>query len=281
MVGAVKIVVPLNAQNNNEVAPPSGAGLLATSEPAPMVIDRLEGTSPFVFACDHASKRIPQTLGTLGLSQVDLVRHIAWDIGAAAVTSKLSQRFNATAVYQNYSRLVIDCNRRLEVFNSIPDISEETPVPGNVDLTDAQRQLRIDEIFTPYHDGLKNILDSRQMHKRQTIVVAVHSFTPVFKGQLRPWDFALVYNHDPRLSHIIMDLLGSQGDLLIGDNEPYYLSDETDYTLPVHAEQRHLPHTQFEIRQDLITTQQQQSKWADRLSETLEQALEILNKTTG
>lgn len=271
-------MVPVNAGKMTEGASLTRVGLLAASESSPINIERPDGTSPFVFICDHASRRIPKALGDLGLSQNELSRHIAWDIGAAAVAGKLSGNFNATAAFQNYSRLVIDCNRRPEVFNSIADISEETPIPGNVGISGADRQLRIDEIFTPYHDGISRILDSRAAQKRDTILISVHSFTPVFKSQQRPWDFALVYNHDPRFSHIIRDLLKADGDLHLGDNEPYFLSDETDYTLPVHGEQRSLPHSQFEIRQDLIETPQQQSKWADLLTDTLNKALDIFNK---
>ncbi|MBC8269165.1 MAG: N-formylglutamate amidohydrolase [Rhodospirillaceae bacterium] len=271
-------VVPVNAGNVAERASLSGGPLLAESEPSPFRIVRPDGSSPFVFICDHASRRIPQSLGSLGLSETELSRHIAWDIGAAAVTERLSENFNATAAFQNYSRLVIDCNRCLEVFNSIPSISEDTLVPGNNDLGEAERQVRVDEIFTPYHNAISQILDDRAAQNRDTILVSVHSFTPLFKGFQRPWDFAVVYNRDPRLSHIVLDLLGADGDLNLGDNEPYYLSDETDYTLPVHGEQRHLPHTQFEIRQDLIETPKQQSMWADRLTDTLKRALEKLNK---
>jgi len=274
-------VVPVNAGKIPQGATLSGTGLLSASEPTPIRVERLDGTSPFVFICDHASLRIPESLGALELQDVDLSRHIAWDIGAAAVTEQLSRSFNATAIFQTYSRLVIDCNRRPEVFNSIPDISEETPVPGNVDISAAARQTRVDEIFTPYHDGISQILDTRALAERDTILISIHSFTPVFKGVQRPWDFALVYNRDPRISRIIMDLLEADGDLRIGDNEPYFLSDETDYTLPVHGEQRQLPHTQFEIRQDLLKTPQQQSKWANRLSETLERTLKIFTESNG
>lgn len=268
-------MVPVNAENMAERASQSGGALLAASEPAPVRIERPDGSSPFVFICDHASRRIPQSLGTLGLSEMELTRHIAWDIGAAAVTEQFSERFNATAAFQNYSRLVVDCNRCLDVFNSISPVSEDTPVPGNTDLGEAERQLRVDEVFTPYHDAISKILDDRTGQDRETFLVSVHSFTPVFKGFQRPWDFAVVYNRDPRLSHIILDLLAADGDLHLGDNEPYFLSDETDYTLPVHGERRHLPHTQFEIRQDLIETPEQQTKWAVRLGEALDKALEI------
>ncbi len=252
--------------------------LLDATEPSPMHTERLDGSSPFVFICDHASPRIPQSLGTLGLCERDLSRHIAWDIGAASVTGQLSRIFDATAVYQNYSRLVIDCNRRPEVFNSVPETSEETPIPGNTNLSESDRQSRIDAVFSPYQDALGKILDDRNEQDRQTLLVSIHSFTPIFKGANRPWDFALVYNRDPRLSHIIHDLLKADGDLHLGDNEPYFLSDKTDYTLPVHGEQRGLPHTQFEIRQDHIGTAEQQSEWAERLGETLERTLDIFNK---
>ena len=244
----------------------------------PFTVVNDNGGAPALIICDHASRHIPAEYGDLGLSEAQLSRHIAWDIGAAAVTEQFSERFNATAAFQNYSRLVVDCNRCLDVFNSISPVSEDTPVPGNTDLGEAERQLRVDEVFTPYHDAISKILDDRTGQDRETFLVSVHSFTPVFKGFQRPWDFAVVYNRDPRLSHIILDLLAADGDLHLGDNEPYFLSDETDYTLPVHGEQRQLPHTQFEIRQDLIETPDQQSKWADRLTDTLKRALEKLNK---
>lgn len=271
-------MVPVNTGKIAEKASRSETGLLAVSEPSPIRIERVDGSSPFVFICDHASNRIPRSLGSLGLPENELSRHIAWDIGAASVTEKLSRKFNAVAVYQNYSRLVIDCNRRPDVFNSVPDVSEETPVPGNANLSEADRQVRIDEVFTPYQSTIAQILDDRAQQNRKSVLIAVHSFTPVFKGVQRPWDFALVYNRDPRLSHIILELLQQDGDLQLGDNEPYFLSDETDYTLPVHGEQREFPHTQFEIRQDHIGTPEQQSEWADRLSITLERALGIFSK---
>ncbi|MBL6932459.1 MAG: N-formylglutamate amidohydrolase [Rhodospirillales bacterium] len=271
-------MVPVNTGKIASKASLSEAGLLTASEPSPIRTERLKGTSPFVFICDHASNRIPQSLGNLGLPESELSRHIAWDIGAASVTTKLSRRFNAAAIYQNYSRLVIDCNRRPEVFNSVPHISEETPIPGNVNLSVADRQKRIDDIFTPYHDALGQILDDRAEQNRESILVSVHSFTPVFKGFQRPWDFALVYNRDPRLSRIMLELMKADGDLILGDNEPYFLSDETDYTLPVHGEQRSLPHTQFEIRQDHIGTPGQQSEWAERLGNGLERTRKIFSQ---
>ena len=270
-------MAPVNSDTMTNETTISEGPLLATSEPSPIRAERLDSASPFVFICDHASARIPKSLGTLGLPLKELSRHIAWDIGAVSVTEQLSQSFNATAVYQNYSRLVIDCNRRPDVFNSIPDISEETTIPGNINLNETDRKMRIDEIFTPYQDGLSRILDDREQQDRRTLLVSVHSFTPVFKEVSRPWDFAVVYNRAPRLSRIIHNVLSEDGDLCLGDNEPYFLSDKTDYTLPVHGEQRGLPHTQFEIRQDHITMPEQQTEWAKRLSTTLERALEILN----
>lgn len=238
--------------------------LLSPDEPSPVLVDHPGGSSDLLLTCDHAGRRMPRRLGQLGLPDAELERHIAYDIGARAVAERIADRLDATLIRQVYSRLVIDCNRDPSVPTSIPEVSEVTPVPGNVGLSTAQRAARRREIFEPYHQAIATALDARAARGQATAIVSVHSFTPVFKGEARPWHAAVLYNRDARLSVILKGLLEAEAGLVIGDNEPYFVSDLTDYTIPVHAERRGLPYLELEIRQDLIATEAGQAEWAER-----------------
>jgi predicted N-formylglutamate amidohydrolase len=246
--------------------------LLSPDEPPPIIVLREDAASPFLIACEHAGARIPRRLGDLGLPASDLTRHIAWDIGAGAVSSLLGEALGATTTLQTYSRLVIDCNRSPEVASSIVEVSEDTPIPGNIGLGAEDRQARLAAIFTPYHDRLAALLDARARVGRPTLLIAMHSFTPVYKGERRHWHAGVLYNRDPRLARPLLDLLRAEGDLIVGDNEPYFVADLTDYTVPVHGERRGLPHVELEIRQDLIADAAGQRAWAMRLARLLPQA---------
>lgn len=248
--------------------------LLEDDEAPPVTVEREAGASPFVIAVDHASNRIPRRLGDLGLSARERQRHIAWDIGAAEVARGLSEALDAACVLQNYSRLVVDCNRSPNVTSSVPVLSESTPIPGNKDLSSAERLARIREVLDPYQDRIAELLDARDLAKRPSVLIALHSFTPRFLGEARPWHIGLLYNRDARLAHAMMALLAEQRDLVVGDNQPYAVSDETDYTIPVHGEQRGLIHVEIEIRQDLVTLPEGQAEWAERLAELLPRSLE-------
>ena len=248
--------------------------LLEDDEAPPVTVEREAGASPFVIAVDHASNRIPRRLGNLGLSARERQRHIAWDIGAAEVARGLSEALDAACVLQNYSRLVVDCNRSPNVTSSVPVLSESTPIPGNKDLSSAERLARIREVLDPYQDRIAELLDARDLAKRPSVLIALHSFTPRFLGEARPWHIGLLYNRDARLAHAMMALLAEQRDLVVGDNQPYAVSDETDYTIPVHGEQRGLIHVEIEIRQDLVTLPEGQAEWVERLTELLPRALD-------
>ena len=243
--------------------------LLAPDEPNAAVLANETGSSVFFLTCDHAGRAFPRRLGTLGLAEHETLRHIAWDIGIGAVGQQLSQLLDATVIRQTYSRLVIDCNRDPNVPSSIPEISETTEIPGNIGLGDVERAGRVDAIFRPYHNAVAAALDRRAAAGRASALVALHSFTPVFKGVARPWHAAVLYNRDPRLAHPLFKLLSAEDGLLVGDNEPYRVTDLTDYTVPVHGERRGLPHVEIEIRQDLITEPAGQTIWAERLARLL------------
>jgi predicted N-formylglutamate amidohydrolase len=243
--------------------------LLDPDEPGPVTLDNEAGSSVFFLTCDHAGHAFPRRLGRLGLPESETLRHIAWDIGIGAVGQRLSRLLDAAVVLQTYSRLVIDCNRDPNVPSSIPEISEITEIPGNRGLGEKARAARVEAIFRPYHNTIAAALDRRVAEARESVLVALHSFTPVFKGVSRPWQVAVLFNRDRRLAHSLAELLRAEGNLFVGENEPYAVSDLTDYTVPVHGERRGLPHVEIEIRQDLIANSAGQEEWAELLAHLL------------
>ncbi|MFT8463486.1 N-formylglutamate amidohydrolase [Acetobacter persici] len=226
---------------------------------------------PFVLVSDHAGRAVPPELGDLGVSAEERARHIGWDIGIDGVGRHLAACLPAVLIEQVYSRLVIDCNRAPGHPTSIVTVSDGTPVPANEGLTPEQIAARHDAILHPYHARITQELDARVQAGRPTVVVALHSFTPEMRGFKRPWHAGILHNHDSRLAHIMLDLLRREG-LTVGDNEPYALTDTSDYTIPLHGEKRQLPHLEIEIRQDLITEEAGQKEWAARLARLLPEA---------
>ncbi|QAU49067.1 N-formylglutamate amidohydrolase [Bradyrhizobium guangzhouense] len=224
------------------------------------------GTSPFLLTSDHYGRILPRVLGDLGVSESELVRHIAWDIGIAGVAERLANMLNAHLIAQRYSRLVIDCNRPPGVASSIPVMSEATAIPRNEGIPDGERAARRREIFEPYHRRIDAVIDSRIQAKQPTVLVSLHSFTPVYAGVARPWHIGALYNRDKVLPQLLLKHLRAEGDLVVGDNEPYAVSDLSDYTIPVHGEARGLVNTGIEIRQDLIADQSGEQQWAERLA---------------
>jgi predicted N-formylglutamate amidohydrolase len=246
--------------------------LLAADEPAPVTVYNAGGPSPFMLVADHAGNAMPRALGRLGIAEAECRRHIAWDIGIAGLGRLLADALDATLIRQNYSRLVIDCNRPPGAATSIPDISDLTAIPGNAALSDADKAARARAIFWPYHARIEAELERRQQAGRAAVLIALHSFTPVFKGLARSWHAALLYNRDPRLARRLLALLKEESGLIVGDNEPYFVSDASDYTIPVHGERRHVPHALIEIRQDLIADEKGERQWAQLLARLLPEA---------
>jgi predicted N-formylglutamate amidohydrolase len=246
--------------------------MLAADEPAPVAVHNENGLSPFLLVADHAGNSMPRALGRLGLPVSECERHIAWDIGIAAVCRVVADALDATLVQQNYSRLVIDCNRTPGSETSIAEISELTAVPGNVSLSEGRKAARVREIFRPYHDRIEAELERRGQAGRPAVLIAMHSFTPVFKGAARPWHAGVLYNRDPRFAHLVMELLKREQGLVIGDNEPYSVTDASDYTIPMHGERRGLHHVAIEVRQDLIADDKGQRAWGGLLGRLLPQA---------
>jgi len=246
--------------------------LLDADEPSPVLEENLDGASDFMIVVDHAGKRLPRRVGDLGLPAAELGRHIAWDLGALGLARLLAARLDAPLVAQAYSRLVIDCNRDPGVATSIPVIGEWIEIPGNIGLSATARAARRAAIFEPYHRRIRALLDARLAAGRRTILIAQHSMTDVFKGVRRAMHAAVLYNRDRRFAGLVLAALRRVPDLVIGDNEPYFVSDETDYTIPRHAEARGLPHVEIEVRQDLLGDATGQARWAALLAAALEES---------
>lgn len=244
--------------------------ILAQDEPHPLEVHNAEGGSDFLLICEHAGRRIPRSLGDMGLSAQDLERHIAWDIGAKEVALALAQMLDAPLFAQVYSRLVCDCNRRPDVPDFAPERSEDTVVPANVGLAQEERRARADAIFWPFHDAVAAALDRRAAAGRRTLLITVHSFTPVFLGRSRPWQIGVLYNRDRVFSPAIAEWLKVNTDFRVGVNQPYSVGDESDYAIPVHGEKRGLACVEFEIRNDLIRTPEAARQWAGVLAGAVE-----------
>ncbi len=251
------------------IAPQS---LLFADEPPPVLEEGGDRGADFLLVVDHAGHRLPRRLGDLGLPAAQLLRHVAWDIGALQVARLTAAALDAPLIAQNYSRLVIDCNRDPAVPSSIPTVAELIDIPGNLNLSAAQVQARRAEIFEPYHARLRETLDRRQAAGRDTILVAQHTMTDLFKGVRRRMHAAVLHNRDRRFATLVLDALRAEPGLIVAENEPYFLSDATDYTVPRHAEARGLPHVEIEIRQDLLTDPAGCAAWAARITRALRTA---------
>lgn len=234
-----------------------------------VAITNPDGGGCWVLTCDHASNFVPAEFGALGLPQADLSRHIAWDPGALPVARLLAETLDATLVETCVSRLVLDCNRALDAPDLIPQVSEDTAIPGNAGLSDAQRQARIARCWRPFHDAVDAVVGERLAAGREVRLASVHSFTPVYRGAARPWHVGIIHDGDERLSRPLLAALARTPGIVVGDNEPYSPADRVYYTLERHARPRGLPCVMIEIRNDEIATGSAQKLWAERLATCL------------
>lgn len=241
---------------------------LHPDEPSPLEIHNGPAASDFFLICEHAGRLLPRRAGTLGLPETEITRHIAWDIGARDIAVALADRLSAPLFMQRYSRLFCDCNRQPHVASFAPEVSEATVIPGNQGLSEAERRLRAEAVFWPFHNGVTEALDLRLRQNRRTLLVTIHSFTPVFLGRSRPWEVGVMFRADRHFAAPIAQWLQENTSYTVGVNEPYKVSDN-DYAIPVHGEGRRLPCVEFEIRNDLIPDRESAAKWADLLAPAL------------
>jgi predicted N-formylglutamate amidohydrolase len=223
-----------------------------------------------LWVVDHASNEIPEDLRGLGLDPALLEEHIAWDIGTELLAKLLRLKLGGRLVTANVSRLVIDMNREPDHPGLIPERSDKIAIPGNLNLSDAERQRRLDEYFHPYHDRIGAELDAIATRSRGAILIALHSFTPSMNGVDRPWHCGVLYNRDNTLAKRTLEWLkgknvpGGTTPLIVGDNEPYS-GKLLNYTMDRHAEARGLRYLSFEIRQDLLADEVGIARWGQLL----------------
>ncbi|MDH3376925.1 MAG: N-formylglutamate amidohydrolase [Gammaproteobacteria bacterium] len=251
-------------------------GLLAPGDPPPYTIENSGGTGRCLILCDHASNRIPPSLGQLGLSDSQRAQHVAYDIGSMTVAREFSHRFDAPLIMGNYSRLVIDLNRYPGNPASIAAVSDGIPIPGNVGVTEADAAQRADEIFHPYHNAIRNELTALRRRYAEPCIISIHSFTPVFGAVPRPWHVGVLWGDDPLVAQPLLARLRREVDLCVGDNQPYDAREPLGYSMNEHGAGTGLPHVLLEIRQDLITEHADALTWAARLHECMADVIDIL-----
>jgi len=237
--------------------------------PEPIEVLNESGGSDIVLICEHASNHIPAEYKSLGLDEPDLSRHIAWDIGAAAVTRALAAKLDAPAFLGTYSRLLIDLNRPLGVPTSIPKRSESTDIPGNASLSEAEKTRRGDLIFAPFHNFIAKHLRARETVGRKSRIVAMHSFTPVFFGKERPWQAGVLYDSSRAFGEAVIAGLRQDSALNVEPNVPYVISRDHDYAVLVHGHDRGYAGILIEVRQDLLTSAEGTEGWARRIAQAL------------
>jgi len=227
-----------------------------------------DAASGLVFLCDHATNIVPADYGDLGLPPSEFERHIAYDIGAEGVTRGLAARFDAPAAMSRFSRLLIDPNRGADDPTLLMRLSDGAVIPGNAKADAAERQRRIDRFWAPYDDAIGRTIKAALATGRVPSIVSIHSFTPVWKGVPRPWHAGILWDADPRLALPLVDALQAEGEVTVGDNEPYHGALEND-VLYRHATRRGLPHALIEVRQDLISTEDGIAEWVHRIATAL------------
>ena len=228
--------------------------------------------SRWLITCDHATNTVPPEVsgGDLGLSREDMERHIAYDVGAYGMAQHLSSMMDAPLIASNFSRLVIDPNRGEDDPTLLMKLYDGSIIPGNRHADEAEVERRLNLCYRPYHEEL-----ARMAALPHAVIVSVHSYTRQLRGRdPRPWHVGILYPEDDRLARPLIDLLKAEGDLVVGDNEPYSGHLPGD-AIDRHAVQLHRPNVLIEVRNDLIADHEGQRNWAARLAPILTRALEV------
>lgn len=242
-----------------------------------MTVEAPEAQGPFVVVCEHASNHFPPEFGTLGLDATAQSAHIAWDPGALGLARCLSRRLDAPLIAACVSRLIYDLNRPPHAASAMPAQSEVYPIPGNVVLTPQDRLRRTQALYIPFHDRLRSELARRcalaRNQAEEPVLVTIHSFTPIFNGQMRSVEFGVIHDADPLLAQAVVDLARETTALITALNEPYSAADGVTHTLRLQATPLGIANVMLEIRNDLIATPEAQERMAETLVPVLTAAL--------
>ncbi len=239
----------------------------------PYKVYNINSASRVLLICDHASNYIPKKYKNLGLKKNDINRHIGWDIGAKSVARKISNKLNSTLITNEYSRLLIDCNRPFKAKDAFIKKSENTIIPGNLNLSKKEKQIRALKYCIPYRNMIEKIIKDKIKNKIIPIIVAIHSFTPIYKGEVRPWHLGLLYRKDKRMTSLALKILAESKLIKTGINEPYKCNLIGDFSIPYFGESNGFPCILFEIRQDLIKKIKGQIYWSNKISNILQKII--------
>lgn len=250
--------------------------LLSADEPGPFAVLNPLAELPILLICDHASCRFPRSLGDMGLDPFARRCHLAVDIGAGALTERLAASLGVTAVLAQYSRLVVDCNRQLMDPSAFLQFGDGILVPGNRNLHQAEKDLRANALYHPYHEAVDKQVQRLRSAGPAPSFIAVHSFTPVMNGEARPWEMGVLWDTDTRLRDIFLEDFSAAG-YFVGDNEPYSGKAPQDFTIDHHAEAIGLPHIGIEIRHDLIDDE----KGVDEIAAVMHRIIDSIPKRLG
>ncbi|MCP4071003.1 MAG: N-formylglutamate amidohydrolase [Hyphomicrobiales bacterium] len=223
----------------------------------------------FILLCDHARNNLPEKYGSLGLSRAQFERHIAYDIGAEALTIGLAKRLGVPAIMTKFSRLLIDPNRGLDDPTLIMKLSDGTVIDGNHPIEESEVEHRKRNFYQPYHDAVSTLIEKSLGRGVVPMIFSIHSFTDSWKGEARHWHAGILWDQDERLPNKLLEQMAKQTDIIVGNNEPYdgALSNDTLYT---HCTKRGLAHALLEVRQDLICHIGGINEWVDRLVKVIE-----------
>ena len=251
----------------------AGITCLTHRDPDPVALERIKSKCGILVVCDHAGDEIPEVLRRFDLSGVDLSDHIAVDVGARAVARVLARELNATLVHQVYSRLVVDMNRPCNSDEIMPATSDGTVIPFNQEVSELEREARLNLIYRPYHDRITSVLNSIGS---EAVLVAVHSFTPQLRNaEPRPWHVDLMSRtHSAFVDNLERHLREEDPSLNIGQSQIFQMSDNRDFTIPFHAEPRGIPNVSIEIRNDLLRTESNTNRWGKMLARCIPASLQ-------
>ena len=253
---------------------------LAPDEPTAFTVVKASGDAPFFLVADHASNRVPRALGQLGLPASALHQHIAYDLGIANLARALSASLNAPLVMSNYSRLVMDMNRRHDSPTRVVSASDGLTIPGNSGLDAREMRRRTGLLFVPYHKAIRKLLHEKRQRRADIHFISLHSFTPAMQGDApRPWDVGVLWDQDAGFARPMIKALRAHSDLVIGDNEPYSGKDPNGYTVATHAEASGLANALIEVRQDHLETPNGVVRWHDVIAGALQDAYEIRGRS--
>lgn len=243
--------------------------LIGPGDPPPFMTYNDHGKARVLLVADHASPYFPAAMNQLGLADWVLERHVAWDIGSDKLTRLLADELDAQAVLAGFSRLMVEPNRRLDDPTAIPEVSDGIGIPGNLDLDEGQKALRVQSFFQPYHDAIEDRLGRFAACGEVPALVSVHTCTPVFDRVVRPWHIGVMWDSDPRIALPLMEGLRRMDGICVGDNEPYSGRHPHDFTVDFHGERAGLPHVGIEVRQDLVKDEAGARQWATILATCL------------